>query len=209
MRKFLFAVAAILVAFSASAQKMSGNPIYEGDYADPEGVVFGKTYWIFPTFSAAYDDQLHFDCFSSKDLVKWTKHERIIDNSRIKWLRRALWAPAALEKDGKYYLFFGANDVHEGEIGGIGVAVADKPEGPYEDLLGKPLIGNIINGAQPIDQFVFKDKDGTYYMYYGSWGHCNVVKLKNDFTGIVPFEDGTLYREVTPKIGRASCRERV
>ena len=199
MRKFLFAVAAILVAFSASAQKMSGNPIYEGDYADPEGVVFGKTYWIFPTFSAAYDDQLHFDCFSSKDLVKWTKHERIIDNSRIKWLRRALWAPAALEKDGKYYLFFGANDVHEGEIGGIGVAVADKPEGPYEDLLGKPLIGNIVNGAQPIDQFVFKDKDGTYYMYYGGWGHCNVVKLKDDFTGIVPFEDGTLYREVTPK----------
>ena len=199
MKRVLFAVAAILVAFSASAQKMSGNPIYEGDYADPEGVVFGKTYWIFPTFSAAYDDQLHFDCFSSKDLVKWTKHERIIDNSKIKWLRRALWAPAALEKDGKYYLFFGANDVHEGEIGGIGVAVADKPEGPYEDLLGKPLIGNIVNGAQPIDQFVFKDKDGTYYMYYGGWGHCNVVKLKDDFTGIVPFDDGTLYREVTPK----------
>jgi beta-xylosidase len=36
-------------------------------------------------------------------------------------------------------------------------------------------------------------------MYYGGWGHCNVVKLKDDFTGIVPFEDGTLYREVTPK----------
>ena len=190
---------AIMVALSASAQKRSGNPVFEGDYADPEGVVFGKTYWIFPTFSAAYENQLHFDCFSSKDLVKWTKHERIIDNTKIKWLRQALWAPAALEKDGKYYLFFGANDVHEGEIGGIGVAVADKPQGPYEDLLGKPLIGNIVNGAQPIDQFVFKDKDGTYYMYYGGWGRCNVVKLKDDFTGIVPFEDGTLYREVTPK----------
>ena len=199
MKRVLFAVAAILVAFSASAQKMSGNPIYEGDYADPEGVVFGKTYWIFPTFSAAYDDQLHFDCFSSKDLVKWTKHERIIDNSKIKWLRRALWAPAALEKDGKYYLFFGANDVHEGEIGGIGVAVADNPAGPFKDLLGKPLIGEIVNGAQPIDQYVFKDKDGSYYMYYGGWSHCNVVKLSDDFKSIVPFEDGTLYKEITPK----------
>ena len=193
----------VFVAMSASVvafgQKRSGNPIFEGDYADPEGVVFGKTYWIFPTFSAAYDDQLHFDCFSSKDLVKWTKHERIIDNSRIKWLRRALWAPAAIEKDGKYYLFFGANDVHEGEIGGIGVAVADKPEGPYEDLLGKPLIGNIVNGAQPIDQFVFKDKDGSYYMYYGGWRHCNVVKLADDFKSLVPFEDGSLYKEITPK----------
>ena len=193
----------VLVAMSASVvafgQKRSGNPIFEGDYADPEGVVFGKTYWIFPTFSAAYDDQLHFDCFSSKDLVKWTKHERIIDNSRIKWLRRALWAPAAIEKDGKYYLFFGANDVHEGEVGGIGVAVADKPEGPYEDLLGKTLIGNIVNGAQPIDQFVFKDKDGSYYMYYGGWRHCNVVKLADDFKSLVPFEDGSLYKEITPK----------
>jgi beta-xylosidase len=132
-------------------------------------------------------------------LVKWTKHERIIDNSRIKWLRRALWAPAAIEKDGKYYLFFGGNDVHPGEVGGIGVAVADKPQGPFKDLIGKPLINDIVNGAQPIDQFVFQDKDGTYYMYYGGWGHCNIVKMADDFKSIVPFEDGTMYKEVTPK----------
>ena len=49
-------------------------------------------------------------------------------------------------------------------MGGIGVAVADKPEGPYRDLIGRPLIQNIVNGAQPIDQFVFKDTDGTFYM---------------------------------------------
>ena len=122
--KFTLLLLSFVVTMAAYGQKSSGNPIFAGDYADPEGVVFGKTYWIYPTFSAAFDDQLHFDCFSSKDLVKWTKHERIIDNSKIKWLRRALWAPAAVEKDGKYYLFFGANDVHEGEIGGIGVAVA-------------------------------------------------------------------------------------
>jgi beta-xylosidase len=61
------------------------------------------------------------------------------------------------------------------------------------------LIGEIVNGAQPIDQYVFKDKDGSYYMYYGGWSHCNVVKLADDFKSIVPFEDGTLYKEVTPK----------
>ena len=58
-----------------------------------------------------------------------------------------MWAPSVINKDGKYYLFFGANDVHEGEIGGIGVAVSDRPEGPYKDLLGKPLINEIVNGA--------------------------------------------------------------
>ena len=199
IKNFLLVVLAVGFALSAYGQKMSGNPIFEGDYADPEGVVFGKTYWIFPTYSAPFPKQLHLDCFSSKDLVNWTKHERIIDQSAISWLRLALWAPAAVEKDGKYYLFFGANDVHPGEVGGIGVAVADKPQGPYKDLLGKPLIDSIVNRAQPIDQYVFKDKDGSYYMYYGGWGRCNMVKMADDFKSIVPFEDGTMYKEVTPK----------
>ena len=110
-----------------------------------------------------------------------------------------MWAPAVIKKDNKYYLFFGANDVHEGEIGGIGVAVSDKPEGPYKDLIGKPLINDIVNGAQPIDQFVYKDDDGTYYMYYGGWRHCNIVKLSDDFKTLVPFEDGEIYKEVTPE----------
>ena len=197
--KTILAAAAAMCAVAAYGQKTSGNPIFEGRYADPEGVVFGDTYWIYPTYSAPYDEQQFFDAFSSKDLVKWTKHERIIDSSRIKWLRRALWAPAAIEKDGRYYLFFGANDVHEGEIGGIGVAVADNPAGPFEDYLGKPLIGEIINGAQPIDQYVFEDRDGTLYMYYGGWRHCNVAKLRDDLRGFVPFEDGETFKEVTPE----------
>ena len=36
-------------------------------------------------------------------------------------------------------------------------------------------------------------------MYYGGWRHCNVVKLAPDFKSIVPFDDGTLYKEVTPE----------
>ena len=198
-KNLIFTLVAVFASVVAYGQKRAGNPIFEGDYADPEGVVFGKTYWIYPTYSAAFDDQLYFDCFSSKDLVKWEKHERIIDQSSISWLRRALWAPAALEKDGKYYLFFSCNDVRPGQVGGIGVAVADKPQGPFKDLIGKPLINDIVNRAQPIDQFVFQDKDGTYYMYYGGWGRCNVVKMADDFKSIVPFEDGTMYKEVTPK----------
>jgi beta-xylosidase len=65
--------------------------------------------------------------------------------------------------------------------------------------LGKPLIDKFHNGAQPIDQFVFKDKDGQYYLYYGGWKHCNVAKLKNDFTGFIPFEDGKIFKEITPE----------
>ncbi|WP_394355921.1 glycoside hydrolase family 43 protein [Spirosoma profusum] len=188
-----------LVSF---AQKTtSGNPIFPGWYADPEGVIFEKKYWVYPTYSAPYNQQIFFDAFSSPDLVNWTKHSRILDSTAIKWAKRAMWAPAIVEKGGKYFLFFGANDIHDDkkEVGGIGVAVADNPAGPFKDYLGKPLVGQIHNGAQPIDQFVFKDKDGQYYLIYGGWGHCNIARLKDDFTGFLPFPDGTTYREITPK----------
>ncbi|MFZ5940469.1 MAG: glycoside hydrolase family 43 protein [Bacteroidota bacterium] len=183
-----------------SVQAQSGNPVINGWYADPEALVFDHTCWIYPTFSAPYEEQVYLDAFSSKDLVNWEKHERIIDTSLVKWARRAMWAPAVVCKDGKYYLFFSANDIQDDtQEGGIGVAVADNPGGPYHDLLGRPLLGNFYNGAQPIDQFVFQDGDGRYYMIYGGWKHCNIVRLKDDFTGFLPFEDGSVFREITPE----------
>jgi beta-xylosidase len=199
-RSLLFCTTLFLMVSIYAQKTTSGNPVFPGWYADPEVALFQKKYWIFPTYSAPYNKQVFMDVFSSKDLVNWQKHERIVDTAAIKWAWRAMWAPAIVEKDKKYYLFFAANDIQsDNEKGGIGVAVANKPEGPYKDYLGKPLIDKFHNGAQPIDQFVFKDKDGQYYMYYGGWRHCNVAKLKKDFTGFEPFADGAIFKEVTPE----------
>lgn len=178
---------------------MSGNPIFDGWYADPEGLVFGDRYWIYPTYSATYEDQVFFDAFSSPDLVTWTRHPRILDTTEVTWAWRAMWAPSAIEKDGRYYFFFAANDIQsDDDEGGIGVAVADNPAGPFEDHLGRPLIDRFHNGAQPIDQFVFRDGN-DFYMFYGGWRHANVARLNDDFTGFVPFDDGTTFREITPE----------
>jgi beta-xylosidase len=104
--------------------------VFEGWYADPEGIVFGDRYWVYPTYSARYEEQVFFDAFSSPDLVHWTKHPRILDTATVKWAWRAMWAPAAVEKDGRYYFFFAANDIQSAEEpGGIGVAVADERSG--------------------------------------------------------------------------------
>ncbi|GAA4400187.1 hypothetical protein GCM10023187_13100 [Nibrella viscosa] len=185
---------------SSKPKTRAGNPVFPGWYADPEGTIFGKTYWIYPTYSAPYNQQVFMDAFSSPDLVNWTKHPRIIDTTAVKWAKQAMWAPAVVEKAGRYYLFFGANDIqNDRETGGIGVAVADNPAGPFKDYLGKPLIGQFHNGAQPIDQFVFRDKDGQYYILYGGWRHCNIARLNPDFTGFLPFPDGTTFKEITPK----------
>jgi len=177
----------------------SANPILPGWYADPEAHVFEGQYWIYPTYSAPYDQQVFLDAFSSKDLITWTKHSRVLDISGSRWAKRAVWAPSVVEKGGWYYLFFGANDIQsDREVGGIGVARARHPAGPFRDYLGKPLIDQFHNGAQPIDQFVFKDRDNSYYIVYGGWRHCNIARLNDDFTGLVPFSDGSTFKEITP-----------
>lgn len=204
-------------------KNFSGNPVFEGWYADPEGTIYNNEYWVYPTLSDVYGDytpidekslsprqkltinkdylkQTYLDAFSSKDLVTWKKHPRILDIKDISWAAFAIWAPATIHANDKYYLFFGANDIqNDKEYGGIGVAVADRPEGPYKDALGKPLIDKFHNGAQPIDQFLFRDDDGQFYMYYGGWRHCNIVKLSSDLLRTVPFPDGTMFREITPE----------
>ncbi|HWS01253.1 MAG TPA: glycoside hydrolase family 43 protein [Prolixibacteraceae bacterium] len=228
MKRSLLALL-ILVNISLSAQEKkdsntSGNPLFPGWYADPEGIIFGDTYWIYPTFSdesgvveppTAFSDyqlqirkntinpqylkQTFFDAFSSKDLLKWEKHPHVLDVKNISWAGYAIWAPSIIKKGDQYFLFFGANDIQNNQQpGGIGVAVADSPEGPFKDHLGKPLINQFYNGAQPIDQFAFRDTDGQYYLVYGGWRHCNIGKLNDGFTGFVPFEDGSIFKSITP-----------
>ncbi|MBB3695170.1 glycoside hydrolase family 43 protein [Sphingomonas sp. BK580] len=215
--------AALASLTAATPTPSPRNPIVEGWYADPEIRRFGGRYWIYPTTSEApadapapklsslqrrlrsksdirpaYLTQTYLDAFSSPDLVHWTKHPRVLDTGGVAWAAYAIWAPSAIQVGRRFYLFFGANDVHQGELGGIGVAVADRPQGPFRDLIGKPLIGGIHNGAQPIDQFAFRDEDGQLYLYYGGWGHLNVVRLAPDLKSVERFPDGTTYREITP-----------
>lgn len=202
--KFIKLLCICLCPLYAAAQQ---NPVIDGWYADPEAALFGKTYWIYPTYSAKYKQQVFMDAFSSTDLVHWKKHPHVIDTTVIKWAYMAMWAPAIVKKNNRYFLFFSANDIQsrlrngvkDDTLGGIGIAVADKPGGPFKDYLGKPLINHFYNNAQPIDQSVFKDTDGQYYLIYGGWGRCNMAKLNTDFTGLVPFSKDSVVKEITPQ----------
>lgn len=218
------AVTALLALLSFTAEAQAANPVIEGWYADPEVRIFNGQYWIYPTYSDHYGaprasktltagqkwqraqdiyppflPQTFLDAFSSDDLVHWQRHDFVLDVKDVSWAAYAVWAPSAIAHNGKYYLFFGANDIKtNNQLGGIGVAVSDTPQGPFKDALGRPLIGQIHNGAQPIDQMVFKDDDGEIYMYYGGWKHANVVRLAPDLLSVVPFPDGETYKEITP-----------
>ena len=218
------ALAALSSVLSIAAH--AANPIVPGWYADPEIRIHGNRFWIYPTYSDHYGQpdlsrkftpqqqamraqsdliwepylkQTFINAFSSTDLVNWTRHDHVLDVEHVAWAAYAVWAPSSIEHNGKYYLFFGANDIkRDGQTGGIGVAVSDRPEGPFKDALGRPLIDRIHHGAQPIDQMAFKDDDGQVYLYYGGWKHANVVRLAPDLLSVVPFADGATYKEITP-----------
>ena len=172
------------------AQKMSGNPVLPGWYADPELHVFQNRYYIYPTFSAPYEEQTYFEVWSSDDLTNWTKDGVGLDFADVPWsTNRAAWAPSVAEKDGKFYIYFSA-----GDGAGIGVAVADHPSGPFVDALGHPLVKEYHHGAQPIDAHAYVDDDGQAYLYWGGWRKAVMARLSPDMIHI----EGEIV-EITPE----------
>ncbi|SPB51329.1 hypothetical protein CAN33_0029930 [Aspergillus niger] len=189
-----------LLATTTSNTK-AGNPVFPGWYADPEARLFNAQYWIYPTYSADYSEQTFFDAFSSPDLLTWTKHPTILNITNIPWsTNRAAWAPsvgrklrssANAEEEYDYFMYFSVGDGT-----GIGVAksTTGKPEGPYEDVLGEPLVNGTVYGAEAIDAQIFQDDDGRNWLYFGGWSHAVVVELGEDMISL----KGD-YLEITPE----------
>lgn len=180
------------------------NPIVEGWYADPESRVYGDRVYIYVTRSLPFGDQHNLDLVVTDDLEHFEVHYDILDIETFRGARKAIWAPTVIDQNGKYYLIFAANDIHsESEIGGLYIGVCDTPLGPFKNVFadGRPLLNAIYNNAQPIDAHLFKDDDGSIYLYYGGWGHLMVCKMKPTMDGFEPMPEpcyGGVARELTP-----------
>ncbi|MFC6103271.1 family 43 glycosylhydrolase [Olivibacter domesticus] len=151
-----------------------------GVYADPHIAYFDHKFYIYPTTDGSEGWQSdQFSCWSSTDLKKWKNEGTILDLKKdLSWANVRAWAPAIAYKGGKYFYYFSA-DVN------IGVAVSDKPSGPFKDPLGKPLVAKGEYPGQMIDPMVLVDDDGSAYLYWGQ-GNCYVVKLNEDMVSFDP-----------------------
>ncbi|HUQ61961.1 family 43 glycosylhydrolase [Lentzea sp.] len=170
------------------------SPVLPGLNADPNIVAFGDTYYIYAT-TDGFDgwSGTRFSAWSSKNLVDWTDEGVVLDlGPGVSWADRNAWAPAIVERDGRYYFYFCAEAK-------IGVAVSDSPTGPFTDS-GHPLVAANPNGGQAIDPAVFVDGSGRPYLYWGN-GEAYVVPLNNDMisydagkvtriTGLTDFREG-------------------
>ncbi len=142
--------------------------------ADPSAHVFEGKLYIYPSHDV--DAGIPFDDlgshFAMEDYhvfsmdhpeAEAVDHGIALHVRDVPWAKRQFWAPDAAEKDGTYYLYFPAKD-HDG-IFRIGVATSSSPGGPFTPQ-PRP-----IENSFSIDPAVFKDTDGSYYMYFGGiWG---------------------------------------
>jgi len=165
-----------------------GNPIIKHHYtADPAALVKGDTLWLFAGHDLAGGQKGYkmkdWLVYSTTDMKNWVEYPVPMKISDFAWAKSGdAFAGHAVERNGKYYWYISTN------WSGIGVAVADRPEGPYRDALGKPLLTNKDCFASThawacIDPAVHIDNDGQAWIFWGN-RECYYAKLKDNMLEI-------------------------
>lgn len=186
------ASAALVVSVLAIARlALADYPIASHRYlADPGSLVSGGRVYLY----ASNDDDNPVEgdyamksivCISSSDLKNWTDHGEVLRVPRdARWANDS-WAPAAIERNGSVYLYFGNN------AAGIGVVTSDSPIGPFRDPIGRALVSSATPGASGMnmwlfDPSVFIDDDGQAYLTFGGNGESNarVILLNSDMISV-------------------------
>lgn len=135
-------------------------------FADPTVFVENGKYYLTGTRGAESNG---FQLLESDDLVNWTACNadtaRFMlkkgDNAFGEW---GFWAPQIYCHDGKYLLFYTANEQ-------VAVAKSDSLKGNFTQRVVRPIDGSEKN----IDPFLFKDDDGSYYLYHVRFDHGNYL----------------------------------
>lgn len=191
MKNFKLLILGLLMV--AANMAIAQNPIVRDQFsADPTARVFNGKIYVFPSHDIPTPAEkpgrkdwfcmADYHVFSSENMTGWTDHGVIVSQNKVNWVDStsySMWAPDCIERNGKYYFYFPANknvaDANGRKGFGIGVAIADKPEGPYIPQ------EESIKGVNGIDPNVFIDKDGQAYLYW-SMGNIFVARLKDNMT---------------------------
>lgn len=188
-------VACILI-LTCSNQLFAANPVVRHLYtADPTIRFFQDRFWLYTTHdkeTPTTNGNLHFlnwydpgpyRAFSSVDMKEWTDHGPILSIDDIQWATEQPYAFDIIERNGTYYLYFS----FVGDNKSIGVATSQKPDGPFTDAIGKPLLHQDMHNApcETIDAGLFIDDNGQAYLTYGNDDPfiCLIRGTEKEYTG--------------------------
>ncbi len=180
--KHISVFSALLLGFIPAAHAQ--NPIIRDQFtADPTARVFEGKVYMYPSHDIIspveperkWFSMADYHVFSSEDLMTWTDHGVILSQENVPWGNPqgyAMWAPDCVFKNGKYYFYF-PNAPKDRNGFAIGVAVADRPFGPFTPE-EKP-----IEGVAGIDPCVLNASDGNSYLFWSGAG-LRAAKLKDN-----------------------------
>jgi hypothetical protein len=187
MRKYILTIClSFLFIISIKAQ----NPLIRDQFsADPSARVFGDRVYVYPSHDilattgrgrVGWFCMEDYHVFSSANLTDWTDHGMIVQQDKVPWAKPesySMWAPDCIYRNGKYYFYFPTmpKDTTIARGFTVGVAIADKPEGPFVPQAAP------IKNVRGIDPNVFIDKDGQAYLYW-SQGNIYGARLKENMT---------------------------
>jgi beta-xylosidase len=162
------------LAPGAEAQKTFSNPL-PVKLGDPFALKTSSgKYFLYGTGGV----ENGFKTYSSDDMVNWKDEGAVFHGaSGTDWCTGNFWAPEVFEHNGKFYIFYSAdwreNPTHEGENFRIGVAVADKPTGPFQHVQNRPIFDP---GYPIIDADVLFNDDGKVYLYFSRCCYKHAVE---------------------------------
>lgn len=142
--------------------------------ADPDVLYWNGTYYLYPTTPATNIGGIK--VYTSTDLVNWTDKGMAMTAGEDNWGESGFWAPDLIERDGKFYMYYTANER-------LCVSVSDSPLGPFKQINYGPMHEDIPE----IDAHAFRDEDGQYYFYFVRFNHGNLIygaKLNDDMITI-------------------------
>ena len=161
------------------------NPVSNTSLPDPT-VIKGSDGWF---YLYATEDTRGMPIMHSKDLTwwDWTKKTVFNDNTRPTWLSGGgLWAPDINYINNKYVLYYALSTWGEVHANGVGIGIADDPQGPFTDK-GKLFTSDEIGVLNSIDPDLFVDNDGKNYLFWGSMGGgLYMIEMSNDGLSIKP-----------------------
>jgi beta-xylosidase len=186
-------IVVVCLFFAALLSVKAQNPIIKDVFtADPAPLVYkGKVYLYVGHDTAAVGVNSYkmpdWLVFSSTDMVHWKNHGPCLSPKDFSWASYAANAAQCIERNGKFYWYISVMHKNNAESKGgvaIGVAVSDKPTGPFKDAIGKALITNEMttdmrHSWDDLDPTVFIDDNGQSYLFWGN-GSCKWAKLKEN-----------------------------
>ncbi|MEY3625113.1 MAG: hypothetical protein RL696_494 [Actinomycetota bacterium] len=159
---------------------MSNPAVDHAYFADPSAHVFGDRLYVYVSYDQpdtnTHDSMVSYHCLSTADLKHWVDHGQILHLDEVSWAISHMWAIDANYFRGRYYLTYCAID-RETSFFKTGLAVSDRPEGPFKDL------GKIANVEWGQDPGFFIDED-IPYLVWGGRGEIFIAELEDDLLSV-------------------------